>query len=334
MKKKEQESREKFGKATRNKPSTPAITNTLQKTKKITKDTIPFMELHALSLMLSVGYKNARVIKEAYGSVAHTEMPKNNINYFVWFNESLRTQKIIISGTWKSGIQLKDDLLKQTNLRLFYSLDETANHIGYTTSKYLRKDFNTVIAGHSLGSTIAILLGVLMHNEGYIIDQIVTFGQPRFLAPEQCENVKVLNIVRVLSKLDPVVDIWQGIHIGTDIILLKDNFYSFSTKPDLISNVEDRQLLTDRLDIENRFSNNHIDAYSRLLKSKFSGVYIDPGNLTPYSGEVDLKKSKSSGGVASSLRGKVNNNNNVNNVNNGNNGSNRGYGSLKSDKTN
>jgi len=103
-------------------------------------------------------------------------------------------------------------------------------------------------------------------------------------------NEDKLTESQVLSKIDPIPELWSGLHYGTEVILLKENFYSFSPKsPEVLTN-DDRQQLVEKLDLENRFPMNHIDAYSRSLKSKFSGVYIEPGNLVPYSGEVDLKK--------------------------------------------
>jgi len=136
----------------------------------------------------------------------------------------------------------------------------------------LKKDYNTQIYGHSLGAALAVLFALHLQSEGFKIEKVVTFGQPKVVKEKEAHQYRTLPITRVVDIHDPVPYLFPGyVHTGPEILLLSDQFYS-----SLKDHQEDATVPT-------KYDNNHIESYMRNLKAKLktpiSVAYEDRNEL-------------------------------------------------------
>lgn len=65
-----------------------------------------------------------------------------------------------------------------------------------------------IIAGHSLGGAVATVAGLLLQDQGYLIDSVLTFGQPQVTDQKsifESEAIfEVLPLLRVINADDPI----------------------------------------------------------------------------------------------------------------------------------
>jgi hypothetical protein len=82
----------------------------------------------------------------------------------------------------------------------------------------INKSYSIDLTGHSSGGCIACILGLLMHEEYDGIEDIITFGQPKFIKDAYgCP----INLTRIVNIADPVplVPIRDFRHMGNPYIL-------------------------------------------------------------------------------------------------------------------
>ncbi len=70
--------------------------------------------------------------------------------------------------------------------------------------KRLNMDAPIIITGHSLGGAVAALLGQRLLMEGYPVERVITFGQPRFTNHAGAAIFGGLPLLRVVHQRDPI----------------------------------------------------------------------------------------------------------------------------------
>jgi len=104
----------------------------------------------------------------------------------------------------------------------------------------LKKDYDTIIAAHSLISLVCPFLGNLMIDNGYIVSKIVTFGQP--LLQNGIYNGN--NYFRIMDCNDIVTTIFGNDKKadGVEVILLAGKYHTtrgLSTEPMTILDINE-----------------------------------------------------------------------------------------------
>jgi triacylglycerol lipase len=97
------------------------------------------------------------------------------------------------------------------------------------------KDHNIRVTGHSLGGAIALILTNYIYKEGYKVERLVTFGQPKVTDDKTNHRYKVANpdykkITRVVRENDPVPMVPARSkygHVGPELILKEGQDYVF-----------------------------------------------------------------------------------------------------------
>jgi triacylglycerol lipase len=157
--------------------------------------------------------------------------------------------------------------------------DATTRVLYADMTPYLKRNYKTYITGHSLGGAIAALLAIHMIEDGYMVEKVVTFGQPKFTTTDGVKRLGFLTLTRVVDENDVVpmlppttiVNRVYGVyeHAGPEIILLEGPRYVFlpTHNADRISIGEFGRSLN-LADLKDH----HMDNYLKRLSGKAKGA--------------------------------------------------------------
>jgi len=215
---------------------------------------LEFQEINDACLMCSMAYKTPRAIKELYGMHAHVvEDAERSMRYYLLVNERTKSQIIVLCGV----LQETSVPTKPIDIYVTFGFDKAAEQIDTALVKYLKKDYTTMIYGHSLGAALAVLFALHLQSEGFKLEKLITFGQPKIIKEKESAQYKSLPLLRIVDSYDPVPLLFSNfVHIGPEIVLLEDHYYC-----NLKEHAEDLAMPT-------KFDNNHIESYVRNLKNK------------------------------------------------------------------
>jgi hypothetical protein len=209
----------------------------------VTPTKVDFVELTAYASRSKAAYADETTIRGKYPSTVRVSAPgKTDAQYFVERDDKAKVQYIAIRGTAN-----RKNLIEDVEMRIREDLalaipvhagfDATARVLYADMKPYLKKDYKTYITGHSLGGALAALLAIHMTEDGYKVDKIVTFGQPKFTTTDGVEKLDFLTLTRVVDENDVVpmlppttiVNRLYGVyeHAGPEIVLLDGPHYVF-----------------------------------------------------------------------------------------------------------
>lgn len=212
-------------------------------------------------------------------SVIVRDLPGTDGRYCVFFDHKRKIQTIAMRGTSnKTNIYSDVNTIKlwDPKLRMFlHNGFKLATDDVYADLKpILNADYKIRISGHSLGGAIAVILAMDLVADGYKVDEVLTFGQPKVTNDEGGKNFmvpyfRVINAGDVVAQVPPstIVFDWSGpfVHFGPEITLLADKQFTYSP----IHNPRD--LLADDLwktikpaDIKDHQIQNYVDKIKAL----------------------------------------------------------------------
>ncbi|MGO2354606.1 MAG: lipase family protein [Marinomonas foliarum] len=126
-------------------------------------------------------------------------------------------------------LELKPDAI--LDIKLHQGFGSGAKAVYEDIKPFLTKDQPIHLTGHSLGGAIAVILGMYLQNDGYPVEQIITFGQPKVTNVTGANKFHTLPLTRVVTPDDIVplvppispmqikdLDIFW--HMGEEIILI------------------------------------------------------------------------------------------------------------------
>lgn len=251
----------------------------------ITPTEIDFVELTAYAGRAKAAYAEEPVIRGQYPATVRVSAPgKTDAQYFIERDDRAKVQYIAIRGTAN-----RKNLMEDVEMRIREDLalaipvhagfDATARVLYADMKPSLRPGYRTYITGHSLGGALAALLAIHMIEDGYKVDRVVTFGQPKFTTTDGVGKLGFLSLTRVVDENDVVpmlppttiINRVYGVyeHAGPEIILLEGPHYVFLPTHD-----------ADRISIGEfgrslNFANlrdHHMDNYLRRLSPKAKGA--------------------------------------------------------------
>lgn len=171
---------------------------------------IDFSELDYYAERSSSAYNPIADIRKAYPLVtrAVTVQPID-VLYFIETDLANRNQTLSIRGTAKKQNVWEDietallpDVILGIPLHSGFKVDATA--IYEDASPHLRKDLPLRLTGHSLGGAVAVIVAAYLEKEGYIVERVVTFGQPK-ITTEQPPLPRLMSVLtRVINEMDVV----------------------------------------------------------------------------------------------------------------------------------
>lgn len=206
---------------------------------------IDFTSLAEFARVAGNAYESNGVIEAAYGkaNVIIRDLPGSDIRYFILLDTSQQTQTISIRGTANKLNAWADiDSVKVFDARLNIFL-----HVGFKQASdqlyadgvaFLHKDYKTRITGHSLGGAVACILMMNLIHDGYPVEQVLTFGQPKVTNAKGAERFKnapyyrIINDQDIVAQLPPsnlVYDLSGPYeHFGPELMLQADKKWRYS----------------------------------------------------------------------------------------------------------
>ena len=178
------------------------------------------------------------------------DLPGAEVRFFVVFDDQAGRQDIAVRGTSNlANVRVDvaftphpDQLL---GIQLHQGFAAAGSDLYRVARPLLKKEYSTTITGHSLGGSLAAILGMYLKADGFRVKRIVTFGQPKVTNVEGARKYAQLPILRFVNRADPVADVpplmslrdanWRYTHFGPEVILWTGNRYIF---------VEDHQALS------------------------------------------------------------------------------------------
>lgn len=255
----------------------------------VTPAKVDFVELTAYAGRAKAAYADEAAIRSQYPATVRVSAPgKTDAQYFLERDDRAKVQYIAIRGTANRRNLIEDiEMRIREDLALAIPVhagfDATARVLYADMKPYLKQGYKTYITGHSLGGALAALLAIHMTEDGYKIEKVVTFGQPKFTTTSGVEKLGFLTLTRVVDENDivpmlpptTIVNRIYGVyeHAGPEIILLEGPHYVFlpTHDADRISIGEFGRSLS----LAN-LKDHHMDNYLRRLSSKAQGAVNVP----------------------------------------------------------
>ncbi|WP_442580490.1 lipase family protein [Mesorhizobium sp. ASY16-5R] len=213
----------------------------------ISAQKVDFVEIYGYADRAKLAYADEATIRTHYPKTLGVRSPGNSdIQYFIEQDDKLKIQFITIRGTAN-----KKNLLEDLEIRILADLqidipvdsgfDKSTKAIFADVKPYLKKNYKTYVSGHSLGGAVAVLLAVYLIKDGYQVERIVTFGQPKFTTTAGVERIGTIPLIRVVDENDmipmlpPVTSFRRNDkyeHVGPEVVLLDGTRYSYLSSHD------------------------------------------------------------------------------------------------------
>ena len=251
----------------------------------VTPANIDFAELSTYAGRAKTAYAAEPAIRSKYPATIRVSAPgKTDAQYFLERDDGAKVQYIAIRGTANRKNILEDVEMRIREdfalaIPVHAGFDATTRVLYADMKPDLKPGYKTYITGHSLGGAIAALLAIYMVEDGYKVERVVTFGQPKFTTAAGVERLGFLTITRVVDENDVVpmlpptslINRRHGSyqHAGPEVILLEGPHYVFlpTHAAERISLGE----LSRSLGLAD-LADHHMDNYLKRLSSKTTGA--------------------------------------------------------------
>ena len=92
---------------------------------------------------------------------------------------------------------------RQIDIPVDAGFDRAARAIYSDARPYLKRNYKTYVTGHSLGGAVAALVTIYAIEDGFMVERVITFGQPRFTTAAGVQRLR-LPLIRVIDENDIV----------------------------------------------------------------------------------------------------------------------------------
>ena len=209
----------------------------------VVKQQIDFATLDVNAKRAKAAYAQPAKISAAYPKTVRVATPGGrDVQYFVERDDKAKVQYITVRGTMDDttlkqdfDAKVRDD--RATKIPVHSGFDLDARAVWADAQPYLKKGYKTYVAGHSLGGAVAAILGIYMIEDGYKVDKIYTYGQPRFTTSQGVAQLGFLPLLRVVDENDLVPLLPPGAmankkygryqQVGPEVILLDGPDYVY-----------------------------------------------------------------------------------------------------------
>jgi len=204
-------------------------------------------EIHGFAQWAHDVYETNEVLRSTYdpSQLIIRDLSHYKGRYFVLLDHARSLQTISIRGTSNKKNALVDAesikiLDPKLNIYLHKGFKKAAVELYQDVLPFLQKDYRTRITGHSLGGAMAVILTMYLIEDGYDIDQVITFGQPKVTNEAGGKKYRNVTLLRVINDQDIVPHVppsdlifdWSGpyTHLGPEMILKKGENYTVLTR--------------------------------------------------------------------------------------------------------
>lgn len=167
----------------------------------------------------------------------------SGIKAYVEVNEAKRVQWIVVRGT-SSLVNIRSDVdyNKVVDSRLGIPLHKGFADAGVQVYQFakplLNKEYETRVTGHSYGGAAAVIVFMLLKEDGFKLGQAMTFGQPKVTNRDGVRKYRALPLLRFVNAKDPVpslppfelfavLDEGPYLHFGSEVVLEEGAKYRY-----------------------------------------------------------------------------------------------------------
>lgn len=218
-----------------------------------------------------------QVLKQlGYKATLQKQIEGFSVGFVLATNDETQKQIIAVRGTSNVENMIVDAAFvlvpdKISGISIHQGFLLAATDIYQQVHSKLKAGYKISTVGHSLGGAAALVLAMMLDAQGYEVDEVVTFGQPKVTnisGSVQFEHLDIIrlvtpkDIVPLMPPLDPMDLMNLSIfwHQGTEIILYENRQYS------VLKGIGSMKRATD-------FLNDIPDA--QHLSQHFMSTYID-----------------------------------------------------------
>ena len=183
-------------------------------------------------------------LEKKYGkdAVIVRDLPHTNGRACIFLNHKKKFQTIAMRGTSNEtnvlsdldSVKVRDEAL---GIFLHRGFKRAADDVYADLKPMIQRDYPIRITGHSLGGAIAVILAMHLEKDGYNVEEVLTFGQPKVTNDKgglvlRSPYFRVINDQDVVPQLPPsnlILDLSGPYeHFGPEITLYKDKRYTYS----------------------------------------------------------------------------------------------------------
>jgi triacylglycerol lipase len=194
----------------------------------------------------ALAYEQDNTIQQQSGTGVRISISpplSSGVKAYVEVNDAARVQWIVVRGT-SSLINIRADVdyNKVVDSRLQIPLHkgfaDAALQVYQFAKPLLKTDYETRVTGHSYGAAAAVIVLMLLKEDGLKLGQAMTFGQPKVTNRDGVRKYRSLPLVRFINDNDPVpllppfelfavLDEGPFQHIGPEVVLEEGTNYRF-----------------------------------------------------------------------------------------------------------
>jgi hypothetical protein len=194
----------------------------------------------------SLAYEQDAVIQQQSGSgvrVAISSPVSSGMKAYVEVNDDKRLQWIVVRGT-SNLVNIRSDVdynkIAESRLQipLHKGFADAAVQVYGFAKPLLKNDYETRVTGHSYGGAVAVIILMMLKEDGFRLGQAITFGQPKVTNRDGVRKYRALPLVRYINDRDPVpllppfelfavLDDGPFQHFGPEVVLEEGTNYRF-----------------------------------------------------------------------------------------------------------
>lgn len=257
----------------------------------VTPVSVDFNDIQTYAFRARAAYDTPAAIQSKYPATVKVNTPgKSATQYFVERNDKQRTQTITVRGTADQinrkedfNIRIRSD--SKLDIPVDSGFDDVARALYADMKPVLKPGYKTYLAGHSLGGAVVVLLAIALNEDGYDVERIVTFGQPKFTTAAGVARIGFLPLTRMVNENDiiPLLpppslrNLGKGPfeHVGPEIVLLEGKNYAYlpSHAAERLSTGENWIAL-----FNSDLQDHKMDSYLKRIAAKLQGAVEVPYN--------------------------------------------------------
>lgn len=207
---------------------------------------VNFTEVDRFASLAEAVYEDEGAIQVAcaragYPDVVVKSFPDRETRYFLATDSTTHRHMISVQGT----ANLKNALLdleydKKKDPRIHIHLHRGFQIAAQSLYNYaigrMNKGDTVSLTGHSLGGAEAVILAMYLKTEGWNVERVITFGQPKVTDADGAKAFRDLPLVRAVNVNDPVSLVpplefkyfkKPYSHLGAEVTLLDGPHYSY-----------------------------------------------------------------------------------------------------------
>ena len=209
---------------------------------KLTPVAINFSELKIYAERSKVAYDAIPVIKAKYSKTIRISSPGDTgVRYFLEQDDKAKTQIITVRGTadqqnFSEDLDITVRTDRQADIPVHAGFDRAARAVYSDAKSYLKRSYKIYVTGHSLGGAVAALVTIYAIEDRFMVERVITFGQPRFTTAAGVQRLR-LPLIRVIDENDIVPMLPPATatdpnfgpyeHVGPEVILLQEQRYVY-----------------------------------------------------------------------------------------------------------